>query len=474
MKLSRRSILHAGAVAPALAQSASTRPPNIVLMLSDDHSQPFLGCSGHPVVKTPVIDRLAGEGMRLTHAYTTAPQCVPSRAGIMTGRSPVAVRMGRFSSPLPPEAVTIPDVLRERGYYTGVCRRYFHLDGVANPNEVTRRVYEAHDMQTFKRRMDFIDRTGQRAQTPAVVDRFLGQVPQGRPFFFWVNFSDPHHVWDENAVPEPYDPAKMPVPGWLPDLPGVRHDLSRYCGEVARLDEEVGWVLDALKKRGLEENTIVVLMGDNGAALPRGKGSLYEMGCRVPLSFKWPGRIRPGQVSDALISGEDIAPTLIEAAGLKVPPVMSGRSFLPLLENREHNRRESVFTARLHHGNSPVTANTMASVFDLSRSVRTRTHRLIYNCTPHMRYQPVDSAKDPGWRDILAAHEARSLAPEFERLYFTNPRPVLELYDLEKDPHELENIAGRPGTDAVMSQLMAIMQEKMILDYDFLPPPMAL
>jgi arylsulfatase A-like enzyme len=474
MKLSRRSVLKAGSAAPAFIQSAAQRPPNILLMLSDDHSQPFLGASGHPVVKTPVIDRLMGEGMRLTHAFTAAPQCVPSRAAIMTGRSPVAVRMGRFSSPLPPDVTTIPDVLRERNYYSGVCRRYFHLDGVVNPNEVTQRVYEEHDLRTFKRRMDFLDRTGQRARTPEIVDKFLGQVPQGRPFFFWVNFSDPHHVWDADAIKPPYEPAQMPVPGWLPDLPGVRHDLARYCGEVARLDEEVSWVLDVLKKRGLEENTMVFFMGDNGAALPRGKGSLYEMGCRVPLSVKWAGRIRNGQVSDALISGEDLAPTMIEAAGLKPPPVMSGRSFLPLLEGREFKQRDWVFTARLPHGNSPMTPNTMASTFDLSRAVRTRSHKLIYNCTPHMRYQPVDSAKDPGWRDILAAHEAGKLAAPFERLYFTNPRPVLELYDLERDPYELENIAGQPGTDAVMKQLMAIMQEKMILDYDFLPPPMAL
>lgn len=471
MKMSRRSLL---GTAPAFLQSSSQRPPNILFMLSDDHSEPFLGCSGHPVVKTPVIDRIASEGMRLTRAYTTAPQCVPSRAGIMTGRSPVAVRMGRFSSPLPPEVVTLPDVLKERGYYRGVCRRYFHLDGVVNPNEVTRRVYDAHDLRTFKNRVDFLDRTGQRAKTPEIVDQFLGQVPRNAPFFFWVNFSDPHHVWDANAIDPPYDPAKMPVPGWLPDLPGVRHDLARYCGEVARLDEEVSWVLDVLKRRGLEENTLVVFMGDNGAALPRGKGSLYEMGCRVPLALKWGGRIKRGQASDALISGEDIAPTFIEAAGLKPPAVMSGRSFLPLLEGRDFRPRESVFTARLPHGNSPMTPSTMASTFDLSRAVRTRTHKLIYNCTPHMRYQPVDSAKDPGWQDILAAHQAGKLAPAFEKLYFTNPRPVLELYDLEKDPNELENIAGQPGTDAVMNQLMAMMQEKMILDYDFLPPPMAL
>lgn len=91
-----------------------------------------------------------------------------------------------------------------------------------------------------------------------------------------------------------------------------------------------------------------------------------------------------------------------------------------------------------------------------------------------MRYQPVDSAKDPGWRDILAAHDAATLAAPFERLFFSHPRPVLELYDLDKDPYELENIAAQPGTEAVLKQLMAIMQEKMILDYDFLPPPMAL
>jgi arylsulfatase A-like enzyme len=473
MKVDRRTFLAAGA-APAVLQSAQSRPPNILLMLSDDHSEPFLGASGHPVIKTPVLDRLAADGARLTRAFTAAPQCVPSRAAIMTGRSPVAVRMGRFSSPLPPDIPAIPDVLRGRNYYNGVCRRYFHLDGVVNPNDVTKRVYDEHDLRTFKRRMDFMDRSGSREKTPEIVEQFLKQVPAGRPFFFWVNFNDPHHVWDANAVSPPYDPAQFPVPGWLPDLPGVRHDLARYSGEVARVDEEVKWVLEALDRRGLAENTLVLLMGDNGAALPRGKGSLYEMGCRVPLLARWPGRVKPRQVSDALISGEDLAPTMIEAAGLKAPEAMSGRSFLPLLEGREYRQREWVFTARLPHGNSPMTPTTMASTFDLSRAVRTRTHKLIYNCTPHMPYSPVDSARDPGWRDIVAAHEAGKLAPQFERLYFSRPRPVLELYDLVKDPHEFENLAGQPAVAEVEAQLKAIMQEKMILDFDFLPPPMPL
>jgi N-sulfoglucosamine sulfohydrolase len=454
------------AAAPFALQAKDQPVPNILFILSDDHSYPYVGAYGAKWMSTPNLDKFAREGMLFERAFTAAPQCVPSRTALMTGRSPVAARMGRFSSPLPADIITAPEVLRTKGYYTGVCGRYFHLDGVIAPSATTAQVYEKNDMRTWKKRIDFMDVSSQ-TTTAKTFDQFLEKAPKGRPWFFWMNYNDPHHPWDSDAGH--VDPAKITVPPHLPDLPGVRADLARYCGEVERADGSFADAMAVLRKRGQEASTLVIFMGDNGMAFPHGKGSLYDPGLNVPLMARWPGHIKPG-VTRTLISGEDLAATFMDAGGAALPKGVSGRSFYPLLTGGRYEPREYIFGARLHHGNSPMEANTKASTFDLSRCVRSNRYKLIYNLTPKMEYWPVDSGQDPGWQEILAAHKAGTLKPEHERMYFQNPRPVLELYDLDTDPGELNNLAGRPEHRDIQQTLMAAMQEKQITDFDFAPP----
>jgi arylsulfatase A-like enzyme len=466
MNLNRRSLLKSLAFVPQQLRAKQFRPPNILFVLSDDHSYPYLGIYGSNWMSTPNLDQFAREGMLFENAFTAAPQCVPSRTAFMTGRSPVAARMGRFSSPLAADIPTVPEVLRTRGYHTGVCGRYFHLDGVINPSATTAQVYEKHGLRTWNKRIDFLDVSSQ-AQTAVEFERFLREAPKERPWFFWINYNDPHHVWDKENVR--VDPARIRVPAHLPDLAGVREDLARYCGEIERADSSFGETMSVLRKHKQEDNTLVVFMGDNGMAFPHGKGSLYDPGLHVPLIARWPGRIKPGSMA-ALISGEDIAATFMEAGGAKPPAGVTGRSFYPLLTGATYEPREYIFAARLHHGNSAFTPETRASTFDLSRCVRSQRFKLIYNVTPQMEYWPVDSGQDPGWQQILAAHQAGSLHGEHERAYFQRPRPVLEFYDLEKDPAELNNVADSPEYRDQQQTLIAALQEKMILDHDFVPP----
>jgi N-sulfoglucosamine sulfohydrolase len=464
--MKRRHVLAAMTGAPLAARAQATAAPNILFVLSDDHSYPYVGAYGADWMSTPNLDRFAREGMLFERAFTAAPQCVPSRTALMTGRSPVSARMGRFSSPLPPDIVTAPEVLRTRGYYTGVCGRYFHLNGVINASDTTARVYDKHQLRTWNERVDYLDVSPQ-AGTPQKFEDFLGKVPAGRPWFFWINFSDPHHVWDAGAGK--VDPAKIRLPPHLPDLPGVRGDLARYCGEIERADRLFGEEMAVLKKHDQESNTLVIFMGDNGMAFPHGKGSLYDPGLNVPLMARWPGRIKPG-VTRTLISGEDLAATFMDAGGAAAPKGVSGRSFYPLLTGGKYQAREYIFGARLFHGNSAFTPATKADTFDLSRCVRSNRFKLIYNVTPQMEYWPVDSGRDPSWQEMVAAHKAGTLKPEHERAYFQRPRPVLELYDLNADTGELNNLAGRAEYQDVELTLKAAMQEKMILDYDFVPP----
>lgn len=453
-----------------VGRAAGEVRPNILFVLSDDHSYPYLGCYGAKEMKTPNLDRLASEGIRFRRMFTSAPQCVPSRASIMTGRSPVACRITRFSSPLPRDEITFPEILRqEAGYFVGALGRSYHLDGSGRGPEISDRIFEEKGLRTFQERFDYIDHSNQ-GSVPARMAEFFERRPKEKPYFLWVNFSDPHHPWDTGE--QPPDPKAVTVPGHLPDLPGIRGDLSRYMGEVEHADKDFQTVLDIVKERAGLENTLVFFMGDNGMAFPGGKGSLHDPGLNVPLLAWWPGVIKPGGDSSVLLSGEDIAPTCLEAAGLRVPARISGVSFLPVLRAEAFPaERAHIFGERGPHGGATFNENTTASSVDYSRCARSARYKLIYNVTPNLRYTPVDSSGDPGWREMTEAHERGALAAEFVTRYFTSPRPIYELYDLESDPNELVNLYGSTDLAGVERELKEALQRKMILDFDYLPLP---
>lgn len=480
MKYAFWFVLAALLLTSAAAAADKTDKPNILFLLSDDHSYPYLGCYGNPDVRTPNLDRLASEGMRFDRMFVACPQCVPSRATLMTGRSPVAVRMVRFTSPLPPDVPALPDLLRDgAGYFTGVGGRTYHLDGPGtnakrypSPSEIGR-VLDNRGLRTFPKRVDYMEKGSPPVNYGGKLAKFLEQVPAGKPWFFWLGFSDPHHDWTTQGGRGSLDPSSLTLPPHWPDLPGVRSDLARYLAEIEHLDGDVQTVLDELEQRGLAKNTIVVFMGDNGMALPHGKGSLYDPGIHVPLLVRWPGMVKAGGKSRTLISGEDFAPTMLEVAGLKPPESMSGVSFLPLLRGQSFAGREYIFAERgPHGGDGGMKPDVLASTFDLSRCVRSDRYKLIYNCTPHGAVAPVDSQRDPGWQDMVAANAAGKLAAPFVKTYFTSPRPTFELYDLDEDAGELNNLAGSKKLADVELDLKRTLTEKMVLDWDFLPTPL--
>lgn len=452
------------------AQVTAQQRPNVLLLLSDDHSYPFLSCYGDTNVRTPIIDGLAARGMRFHRFFTAAPQCVPSRAALMTGRSPVAARMTRFSSALPRDEITFPEALREHGgYYTGVCGRSFHLDGSNRVPPELNAIMEQHHLRTFRDRMDSV-RSGPDSQVSEQVAEFLDGRTEDRPFFLWVNFSDPHHVWNAPDSFRP-DPAELVLPAHWPDLPGVRQQVADYCAEVNRLDTTIGAVLDELKQRSLLETTVIVFAGDNGAALPHGKGSLYDPGSNVPLVVVWPGVAKAGTESHALLSGEDLGPTLLEIAGLTPLARMTGFSFTSILKGEQPSVRQYVHVERGPHGSAPVRFGASSAPYDLSRAVRDERYKLIYNCTPWIPYGPVDSAGGPAWKQMAAAFESGTLPEQLAATYFSGPRPVYEFYDLESDPSELTNLSGTPSVRDAEHRLRVALAEKMILDFDYLPLP---
>lgn len=442
------------------------RPPNILLVLSDDHSVPYLGAYGNPDLKTPHLNQLAKEGMLFWRAYTSAPQCVPSRASLMTGRSVVDVQMGRFSSTLPREMISFPEILRDAGYYTGLCGRSYHMDGSERLAPFLYQMYREHDLQTFPDRVDYC-RTGSQEEGIAQMDEFLDQIPEGKPFFLQLGFSDPHRPFTASALAP--DPGKIEVPPSFPETPLLREDLAAHYGEIEHADRDMGRAMAILKERGLLNNTVVIFMGDNGAALLRGKGTLYECGLNVPLIVWWPGKVRGGTQTSALISGEDLAPTLLDLAGLKSEKRMTGRSFLPLLLDQAYEEREQVFAARVTHGHRLPDNNNAA--FDLSRTVITKKYKLIYNPLWPLPYSPVDFNGSKLWKDLQKRNSEGQIAAPYTTLFAAH-RPMVELYDLEKDPYEWNNLAEDPAQADLLQELVKSLSEWMILNWDYVPLPL--
>ncbi len=456
--------------------AAKGERPNILLILSDDHSAPHVGAYGDANSQrfniTPNLDTLASEGMLFNRAYTAAPQCAPSRISIFAGRSPVGLSTTRFAQPARADTVLFTDILRRSGYWVGLDGRHQHLDGRNRDLEhVTSGLVELGMRdEAFEQRFDhFVRGVGTKGEAIHEVDDKVGtaldKVPNGKPFFLYFGFSQPHRRWGDDH--EKIDPRKLVLPLDWPDLPEVRLDYAKYLAEVRDLDFGIGLVESVLKERGLKENTLLIFMGDNGEALLRGKGTLAARGTHVPLIVRWPGMVKAGTVSDALVSGVDLSATILELAGLDKAPGMTGVSFLDELQGRAFVGRDHVFAERGWHF-GPI---MQTDGFDLSRSITTRRYLYLYNAIPERRFSPVDMGNNPGWLAMQKLHAQGKLSELHARLYFQNPRPIFELYDLERDPFQIENLAGQKATEAIEGQLRKEMDKWMIRESDFLPLP---
>lgn len=457
---------------------AAAEKPNILLVLSDDQSAFAVGCYDNPDIITPCLDRFAGEGMRFTRAYVTSPQSVPSRATILTGRSPVAVNMTRFNVTLARRFRVFPEYLRENGYYVGVAGRGYHLDGSVNGRvgryKEVETYYAEHGYQTFPERLDTCmvvadARLGEKhTEINGQFYTFMERRDKEKPFFLQLSYSDPHTPYD---APKVHDPQRLTLPPFYPDTPLVREWLAAYYDEIHRLDADFGEVLDYLDRNGLSDNTIVIFMGDNGGAQFMAKGTLYENGIRVPLMIRWPGHIAPA-VTDALVSAVDLASTCLAAAGLPIPEEIEGVDLLPLLTQGERPAAgRYVYSVRSCHATNTLPVNT--SVFDQMRCIVGERYKLIYNLLPGLPWVPIDFARTEMFQDLERRNASGELAPELSRLYFSPGRPMFELYDLQEDPDEQHNLIDDPAMKPIRDELILALTYKMIEDEDFatLPHP---
>jgi arylsulfatase A-like enzyme len=436
MEITRRSLMGSGMALSA--QTAGAKPPNIVFLISDDHTAADLGCYGNTHVRTPNLDRLAAEGVRFANCFVSSAQCSPNRSSIFTGCAPHTTSTSRLHTPMPPWEPTFLEQLKERGYFTGGFRK-------------------VHQGDAFNSRFDFYT-----ANKSDKFETFFDKLPAGKPFFLHVGFTDPHRPYVKCAVTPPHDPAKVRLPRFLPDSPAVREDLAMYHDFISRMDGECGALLKLLEERGVAGNTVVFFTGDNGMPFPGAKGTCYDPGLNVPLLVKWPGVTKPGMVDSHLIGHVDLPATWVEIAGGTVTKKMQGKSMAPLLRGGAYEAREAVFSERNWHDN-----------FDPIRSVRTERYKLIFNAAPHFPYRPAwDLEGSLSWKSYQEMGKRGALAPHHLRL-LQPARPVVEMYDLQNDPDEFHNIADDPAHAAAKADLLKRLGTWMHQTYDYLPPAFA-
>jgi arylsulfatase A-like enzyme len=434
----------AGTVATPLMTKGTQTQPNILFAIADDWGV-HAGAYGDKVVKTPTFDRLAEQGLLFEHAYVSTPSCSPSRAAILTGQW--HWRLGEAANlfgPIPLEAPLYTDLLEENGYFVGYTRKGWAPG--------------SHD-----------DRPHNPAGTPyADFKEFLAKRPKGKPFCFWFGSNDPHRDYLKDSGAKSGIPLdQIHVPAYLPDVPEVRGDLADYYFEVQRFDRETGELIEQLRAIGELENTIIVMTSDHGMPFPRCKSNIYDDGTRIPLAIYWPGHYEGGHRITDFVSSTDFAPTFLEAARLRVPEVMTGRSLTPQLTAGrggliDPSRHFVLFGKERHvpsqdgkdSGGYPCRADRTAD-FLLIRNFCTNrwpagTADYTNAFVPDGWYADCDNGPTKTYMI-----ENRYKDAEHQRLYDLSfaKRPEFELYDLRNDPDALKNQAENLEYANVFTQL---------------------
>ena len=390
--------------------------PNIVLIHCHDLGDLF-GCYEDNSAITPVLDSLASEGAVLDSHFAAAPQCSPSRASMMTGLAPhrhglMGLQNGgvwNMDSNVP----TLGNMLRDLGYQTASYGTW-HISADL----------DSHGIDNW-------DEAAVCEEATANALGFLEGRDSAAPFFLLVGFFEPHREfterWDNLQAS-----SSLKIPPYLPDIPETREEMSRFYGDVSRVDRSVGQILDWLEADGLREDTLLIFTTDHGIAMPLAKGTLYDPGLRIGAILRWPGRIDAGTRLSQLTSNVDLLPTIMEAvgAGTRIPAGLNGISFWEALTRGVDLERDAIFAEMTWH-----------DFYEPMRGIRTFRHKLIWN------FEVRDGLQ------LAADIRHSSIIPHIRWQLRKWKRPEFELYDLETDPLERHNLAGHPSVADIESGL---------------------
>ena len=420
---------------PADQARPNGRPRNILFLMADDWS-PIAQCYGDTAAHTPNVDRLAQQGTVFDHAFCASPSCAVSRATIFTGQH--SHTHGQYGHSHGVNGFSIhdwmpstPKLLRNAGYATGLIGKKH-----AKPHDVVPFEYEVPTGT---------ERLGDRS--PNGFEREVGQFIDwagDRPFFCHVGIIDPHRGGDETQFdnskvhdgeePVYYDPADVPVPGFLPDVPEVRRDLAEYYRAVARFDQTVGACVRALEQSGRADDTLIVITSDHGMPFPGAKASSFDSGHHCPLIVISPDQQQRGIHSDALVDWTCFMPTLLDWAGVEAPDNLPGKSMLPILdETSPDGWGEAFFSHNFHEVTNYYPYRVL------------REHR--YKYVRNLAYEvptplPSDLYRSRSWQAVLA--QDIQMLGQRPRDHFLH-QPAEALYDMQQDPHETTNLIDDPS-----------------------------
>ena len=431
--------------AVVLVLAMLSEPPNILFCIADDWGWPHAGAYGDAVVATPAFDRVAREGVVFDRAYVSSPSCTPSRNAILTGQYHWRLGAGAsLWSTLDVRHPVYPLLLQDAGYHVGHWRKSWGPGRLALGG--------------------YTDQHPAGVRFNAGFESFLDGRPEGAPFCFWLGASDPHRPYKRGSGRTAgIDVDAIVPPLFYPNTDTVRSDIADYYVEVQRFDTDVANAIKLLEERGELENTIVVVTGDHGMPFPRCKTNIYEMGVHVPLAIRWGARIPAGARSDAFVSLCDLAPTFLAAAGVSVPPEMTGESLLKAVDGIDESERTSVVYGMERHAFCRA-----GNLGYPCRGIRTENYAYIRNYEPDrwpVGDPPIFGDCDPHNAqgngltkgEIIFAKDTPGGVRFFE-LCFAK-RPAEELYDMRSDPDQLINIAGHPAFAELQADLALRLQQ---------------
>jgi len=490
----------------AVAVAADDDRPNILFAFADDwgrYASVYAGTDGpdtvNDLIKTPNIDRMAKEGVLFNNAFVTAPSCTPCRSSLLSGQYFFRTGLGAilqgavWDSKIP----SWPLMLKDSGYHIGKLykvwspgtprdapfgdQKYaFKLPGGTNFNAFSQTAsgMMGKGKSADEAKTELLTKVGRE------FDGFLKAQPKDEPFCFWFGPTNVHRKWIKGSGKDLWglnpDELKGKMPAFLPDVPIVREDFADYLGEAMAFDAALGVLLKKLEATGQLENTLVVISGDHGApGFPRGKCNLYDFGTAVPLIARWGengDKIPAGRVVDDFVNLMDLAPTFLEAGGLEIPDVMTGRSIMPTLKSDQSGfvdqTRKWVVTGRERH---VASARTGALPYP-QRALRTEEYLYIVNFKPDRWPMgipgPVATGEVPStdaltnntmicFGDLDASPTKAWMIenrnePEFKKHYELGfgKRPARELYILANDPDQMINVAEVPQyADLIANEL---------------------
>ncbi|KKM83270.1 hypothetical protein LCGC14_1311140, partial [marine sediment metagenome] len=420
------------------AQKASENvKPNIVLFIADDLATEDLGAYGNTEVRTPNIDRLAAESMQFTNAFASSPTCSPSRSSIFTGLMPFKNGAHGNHTGVKKETKSLVDYFEPLDYTVAIAGKY-HVG--PEENFAFERIMNSNVPEP-----GFEDKPGLHYDlNMGPVEQWLRVRKEKNPFMLVVADHSPHVVWPEKTA---YSPEEVTMPSFHIDTEDTRHSRARYYEDITKMDANLGKLLAGLEKNGLDENTIVVFISDQGPQWAFGKWNLYDYGLSSPLLVRWKDHVKAGSSSDALVSLTDLLPTFSEMAGDKAPTGIDGKSFLQVLLGNTETHRDLVYAS--HTGDGTMNRSPM-------RMVRSSKYKYILNLAPEIRYNThMNKAKDhDGGREYWDSWQEKSFRDVHAAnvLYRYHNRPKEELYDLKNDPTEQINLAQLEPSQEILSK----------------------